>query len=337
MWCYLPTESYAKPPSTIWSVTETNANSNAPAATQLALKWNSVLKASLQPATAAMYQRHWETFLQFLQKHQLHPVSFPVPEKHLALFLVHLHETQLSYSTIRTYTSAIAFVHKLAGSQDPTDTFIIHKTLQGIRNQQPPNVSQSLLPISKDLLHTLIDSLPFATNDTYSCTLWRAIFLLIFHGCLRAGEVVSSGHDRNIIHLNQLTVNSSSATIRFLTFKHSHGRTPTISIQAAPDSQHCPVQALRAYLLTRGLTPGFIFIHKDLSPATRSEFAKILKSALTMVGHPAHRYNTHSFRIGRATQLASENHSETNIRMAGRWHSAAYQHFIRPQDFVIPK
>jgi len=43
-----------------------------------------------------------------------------------------------------------------------------------------------------------------------------------------------------------------------------------------------------------------------------------------------HQYNTHSFRIGGATSAAGVGTSQATIQQLGRWHSQAYQHYIRP-------
>lgn len=283
-----------------------------------------------------MYQHHWDAFQTFLRSFSIPSPSFPVSATHLAHFLVSLHDRGLSYGTIRTYVSAIAFPHKMAEQTDPTESFLIAKTLQGIKNQQSTRTSHRLLPITKNILHQLVDSLPFSVNDTYSRAMWKAIFLLTYHACLRSGEVVSSNNTDNIIGLHQVNLQLNSLFITFYKFKHSQGATPTLCIKPDQNTCYCPLQALRQYLQVRGSQPGFLFIDKHSAPPTRLQFAHLLKSTLTMTGHPAHRYNTHSFRIGRATQLASDNHSDATIRTAGRWHSSAYRRYIRPTSIVLP-
>jgi hypothetical protein len=46
-------------------------------------------------------------------------------------------------------------------------------------------------------------------------------------------------------------------------------------------------------------------------------------------------YNTHSFRFGRATDMATQGYTDIQIRMAGRWSSAAYKKYIKPHIIVI--
>ena len=59
------------------------------------------------------------------------------------------------------------------------------------------------------------------------------------------------------------------------------------------------------------------------------------RSSLQQVLHH-NVYNTHSFRIRRATQLAQDNHSSETIRSAGRWKSSAYIGYIRSSNINLP-
>ena len=52
---------------------------------------------------------------------------------------------------------------------------------------------------------------------------------------------------------------------------------------------------------------------------------------------PSDRYNTHSFRICRATQLAKDNATEATIKSTGGWKSAAYNKYIRPNYSALPQ
>ena len=82
---------------------------------------------------------------------------------------------------------------------------------------------------------------------------------------------------------------------------------------------------MHAYLRVRGTTPGPLFIDVTLTPITRATFLRYLNICLQLADIPSKRYNTHSFRIGRATQLAKENCSESIIKTTGRWKSDAFK------------
>ena len=208
-------------------------------------------------------------------------------------------------------------------------------TLQGIRNQQSTS-RQCRLPITKSILHALIAALPFAVTNQYQLALWKALFLLTFHGCMRAGEVTLANNRQNLIQTSQVQLAQDAVCISFRAYKHSQGATPTITISADPSPATCPVSSLRNYLAYRGSTPGPLFIHQNSSAVTRQQFSEKLKATSTICNLPSHSYNTHSFRVGRATQMATDGQSDQTIRTAGRWKSSTFQRYIRPTNFVLP-
>ena len=147
------------------------------------------------------------------------------PPNDLVLFLAYLFKNNLRYNTILTYVTAISYYHKLQNLPDPQDSFIVAKTLQGIKNScssLPP-----LMPISKPVLHKLLDHVPRVTTNPYSSTLYTALFLFMYYACLRIGEVSVSHHDDNILSLDNLhLVHQGSRTIAFILHFHTHKTQP---------------------------------------------------------------------------------------------------------------
>ena len=256
------------------------------------------------------------------------------------MFLVHLHKQRLRATTIRTYLTAISFVHRIKNMPDPSHSLLITKTLHGIANLDKLRPSTPLRPITRDILHKLIDAIPAIQPFPYYQALLKALFLLTYHACMRAGEAVVSMHDQHTLSLSDIestTYNQLPAyNITFRTYKHSHN--PAIlTLLPASTPQYCPVQSLKEYLRIRGQTPGKLFISCTRQPINRHFFADNLKSALGQLGLPSNQYNTHSFRIGRATQMALEHTPDSVIRTVGRWHSSAYQGYIRPTAIDLPQ
>ena len=61
---------------------------------------------------------------------------------------------------------------------------------------------------------------------------------------------------------------------------------------------------------------------------TEGRFRTALK--LVLVGiTDSHRYSSHSFRIGAATEAGAAGAHPDDIKVSGRWKSAAYQGYIR--------
>ena len=296
-------------PSTIWTSSHSHISTVTSPAQQLQAQLDRTLAASIQTTTANQYQHHWQSFRNFVSQQLQQQPQLPSQTNHICLFIVHLANTGLSLSTIRTYLSAIAFVHKMRNHPDPTTAFIITKTLQGIKNTSAMTPDKRL-PITKPILHQLLQSLTYAVTTNYDQTLWRSIFLLAYHACLRAGELTLSKNPSNVLQLSQVSIAQDHITIQFTSYKHSNGRTPLITIQSQPPGQPCPVDSLRRYLTVRRKNPGHLFINQDASPVTIQQFSAVLHTTASLSSLPPNQYSTHSFRIGKATQMASDGHTE---------------------------
>ena len=97
------------------------------------------------------------------------------------------------------------------------------------------------------------------------------------------------------------------------------------------DHNLCPVRALANYLTFRGLQTGPLFIFRNGMFLTRARVLDMLTCALPDVPF----VNTHSFRRGGASALASAGTSEELIQILGRWKSKAYRDYITYSDDFI--
>ena len=336
MRCHFSLAGNTFAPTTIWGSPRSNSSPTRTSSSQFQAQLDTTLRASIQTTTEKAYEHHWQAFLNFVRHHFHLEPPMPAELNHICIFMLHLSNLGLSYTTIHTYLSAISFVHKLQNNPDPTAAFIVNNTLLGIKNLNALCINQ-WLPITKDILHKLLQSLPFSTSTPHEHSLWHAIYLLTYHACLRAGEVTLSKNSSNVIQFSQLILQRNQwVSIQFNNFKHSQGRTPLLTIRAQPLGTPCPVVALQQYLAIRGSNPGQLFQNSDNSPVTIEQFAANLKNAAIMSSLPHRRYTTHSFRIGKATQMATEGQPEHIIRKAGRWRSKAYQSYIRPDNIPLP-
>ena len=68
---------------------------------------------------------------------------------------------------------------------------------------------------------------------------------------------------------------------------------------------------------------GYFLCHLNRDPLTRYQFNSILNKCISKIGLSTKIFKTHSFRIGRATDLAKEGVSSENIKKLGRWSSKA--------------
>ena len=253
----------------------------------------------------------------------------------LALFVSYLHAWKLAPSTIKSYLSAIGYVHKLKGLRDPTRAFIIDKLLTALSRQSSSDIR---LPISRPVLHALVGSLNHNNSSAFHRTLFSTMFLIAFYGFFRIGELAAKNansggsvvqfsdmrfltHDGNI-HMLKITITN---------FKHNTDKRPFVILIEREDSMpFCPVQAMLDYCKLRGTQAGPLFCHSDTSPITVGQFNTELHRCLSFCGLDTSRYKGHSFRIGAACHAAEKGFSDAQIRTLGRWKSDAFKLYIRP-------
>lgn len=280
---------------------------------------------SLAPSTRLAYNKSWTNFAAFARSIGHSPL--PSTDKLIALYVAHLSST-LKHSSIASALSAIVFYHKLQAYPDPTNSFLVHKLLQGLSKVNPSGDTRN--PITLPLLHKLLAAVSRVSTSAYESSLFRAMFVLMFHGFLRIGEVTDSPHNLN--H-DSVTV-TGAISITFHTFKHSSGSPFTLSIPCARGCW-CPVRLLSDYCKTRLKTGGPFFCHTDGSPITQSQFRAFLKLAVVAISPSPTHITPHSFRIGAATYAAAQGYSATQIQAMGRWHSSAVEKYIRIRSFSI--
>lgn len=253
-------------------------------------------------------------------------------------YLAHLWRKGLKISSLRTNLAAISFYHKINGFNDPCSSFCTKQILKGSEKLTNRNYNY-LLPISKELLHRLILVLPKVTLNNYDTIMYKSLFLLTYYCCLRAGEAVHSNTTDHTLCLHQVSASSNSngniLSINFESYKHSKNLTPRFLLHNI-SSSYCPVDATIAFLHIRGDTPGPLFINKRLVPLHRKNFSNILKKCFSALNLDNTRYNTHSLRIGRATDLDILGVEHEIIKQTGRWNSNAYLKYLRNSSFRIP-
>ena len=72
-----------------------------------------------------------------------------------------------------------------------------------------------------------------------------------------------------------------------------------------------------------------LFVTPDGRVMTRYWFSTRLRKVCIQLNLPPDQYTPHSFRIGAAT-TASSVVSQGTLQKMGRWHSAAYTRYLRP-------
>ena len=300
-----------------------------------------LVKASVKPSTFSQYSISLDAFNKFADDNRLDH-TLPISSKNLGLFLTHLYEEGKSHSTIVGYSIAISFFHKMDNLNDPSDSELIKKLLTGIKKLNPP--SDNRRAVKLETLELLLSHLCVLDLSNYDYVLYKAMFLFTYYGCLRVGEVAKASSVENVISINQVVCNFidgrvNSLILKFVCYKHSdtmknHRKSknslPSMKFTKKDDKSLCPVRAVFRYLKLRGSAKGQLFLNEEGDDVTYYQFNSMMKKCIVAANLPEENYGTHSFRIGRCTDLASLGYSNNQIKMIGRWKSDAYKRYIRP-------
>ena len=169
----------------------------------------------------------------------------------------------------------------------------------------------------------LCDTCVHVTTSAFSADMLRSMYLFMFHGFLRVGEVTKS---HNNIALSQFSITMQSVTITFYRAKHLVGPPISVSIPAS-GGIYCPVSS------SAGNCARPTFLFWGFSTVTTSMFNGWLDRSLHHCSLASLSVKSHSFRIGAATHAASLGYTDIQIQKMGRWKSNAFQKYIRISSF----
>ncbi len=163
------------------------------------------------------------------------------------------------------------------------------------------------------------------------------MFLLAWHACLRVSEFTFAADNQHCLQLKNMqpVLGAGGLVVAyqlvFTSFKHKSGHCPAIELKMdVGNPEFCPVVALNKYITLRGKSDGALFCWNGKKPVTRTAFSRVLKQCLAVVSPHLSGYNTHSFRLGRATQAWEDNMPVERLTMLGRWKSTAFRKYYRP-------
>ena len=292
------------------------------------------MAASYSPATLAKYRKALLDFSVFAAGQGL-PTSLPIAPRSLALYVAHLSLANLSPAYIKSLVAALSWHHKINDMADPGQFMFIKRAVKGILPLK--DAPLELLPLDRNILHDLLDLAPNVCQAGFETTLIKALLLTSYHCCLRAGEAVVSGHDLHTIKIEDVSVNFDefSINITLKSYKFSNGQ-KSLSIKGAEVREHCPVIALLEYLKIRPSTKGCMFVNAQGVAINRNYFADKIKQLVARSGRDPTRFNTHSLRSGRASDLAKAGVPDAIIKETGRWNSDAFQKYIKFAAFSLP-
>ena len=273
------------------------------------------------------YASYFALFLNFLYI-QFSADWCDIASSHITLYLSYLfHHKNLAPTTLRSHLSGIAFYVKLLTKQDLTKDVKIQYLLKAFEK----TYSSSLIrkPIDHVILHQLLAHVSKTYKSVYYKHAFYILYTLMYRLALRVSEIAdySKSFNHSLQYDNfHFDSHKNLLRLRLSSFKHSKAASPDYVIPCNSSFAF----HINEFLNLRGRSNAPVFIHKSGLPFSRTFITNNLRVDLTQIGLNAKHFNTHSFRIGRCTDLASFGYSDQQITLIGRWSSNAFRKYIKP-------
>lgn len=288
-------------------------------------------ETAIADSTRQAYKAGFQRYTQFCHNYRLR--LLPTNEETLCFFVAYL-SVEVQYPTIKLYLAAIRFFQLQQGMHDPLkDTPRLSLLLRGAQKQAR---RRTRLPISPALLQnivrTILRSSHLHIQDRY---LYVSAITMVFFGCLRCGEITypTTRTFNPSRHLTMRDVRTSKKGIE-LAIKQS--KTDQIGTGAlvtiGPGNKTlCPLKLLQKFMQYRkhAASSDALYRFHNGSLLTRAKLQATLQESLQALGLPAHKFGTHSLRIGSATAAATAGVPMDIIKAMGRWSSECYRRYIR--------
>ena len=236
-------------------------------------------------------------------------------------------------------------LHIREGKPPPptADMARLNQVLRGVKIAQASDSqvvkAKQRLPITPEILRQINGRWKQEPPSQDKIMLWAA-FLTCFFGFFWSGEICSEATDgRGLSETPDLSVDSleidNFRDPRVVKLHLRRSKTDpfregtTINIPHTGDDL-CPVAALLSWLVYRGQAPGLFFFMQSGTPLTRPRLVTELRGVLRELGLEAEHFSGHSFRKGAATTAAAQGVADSQIKLLGRWKSAAFQRYLHP-------
>ena len=272
--------------------------------------------------TKKNYQAIWRTFLKFIFRLDEVPESW---EDKLILFIGYLLKNKRQSATIRSYILAIKAILLSDGVKLSEDKYLVSSLTKACKMKNDQVMIRE--PIRINLLNKILDQVTkLYSRQPYLRRLYRALFSTAYFGMFRVGEVTKGAHP---ILAKDVDIGTNKKKLLFtLHSSKTHGkgdRLQQVKISAVENSKstkYCPFTILREYLSFRSgydRSDEIFFVCRDKSPVTPELFRKVLLKCIKKSGSDPKNFNSHSFRIGRSTDLRDKGIPIKIIRRLGRW------------------
>jgi integrase len=230
-------------------------------------------------------------------------------------------------ATMQRRLAAISRAHRAMGVDDPTRAELVRATMAGIRRTVGVAQRQARALLRDDLF-AVLDRLGDRPKDVRD----RAMLLLGFALAARRSELVALD-----VEYVEFTAKGALVTIRrSKTDQEARGRQVAVPFGR---TRHCPLAALKDWLVFAGIVTGPIFRAMDKHGGITARrisgeaVRQSLKARLADVGYDAKPFSAHSLRSGLVTSAAIAGASSYKIRqVTGHRTEAGLAPYLRAVD-----
>ena len=273
--------------------------------------------------------------------------SLPLTTSDILTFTAWLLNRGIKSSTISSYLAGLRQVHLTNGHVIPEiRSDLVSQILKGQSHLDSisPTPNPTRLPVTPTILRILKYEIRHSSLSKLNKPLLWLLCTLAFHGSFRIIELLSKtknffdpdfcllGRD---VNLKSFTLNNSLISVITVTVKSPKAGRPNTKdiIDIYPtNTDLCPVKAFISYTKTNPVSDlNLPFFSLDSgTPVTGNHFNKLLKLWLLPYLDTTWGYiSGHSFRAGIPSILGSLGFSDSDIKLAGRWSSRAFETYLK--------
>ena len=238
-------------------------------------------------------------------------------------------------ATIKSYISAIKSKLSADGYSWNNELVLFNSLISACRELN--DITDDRLPIQKQLLQTILFELNRMfvdkENRLFLILLYRTAFLILYYGLMRIGEITEGPHVLKAANVHEARNKKQYLFLLYSSKTHGKGDRPQrITISQDLTSDYCPVKEINKYVSLR--PPYFnnsdqFLVFQDSTAVKPNDVRQVLKKILRRLGLNPANYDTHSFRIGRATDQFKQGLEVNTIKKLGRWESNAVYQYLR--------
>ena len=262
---------------------------------------------------------------------------FPLKKETLSAYACFLSENLKSHGSVQNYLSGIkTWANILNYDIEAFSSPGFKLTVNGLSklNLSVPNKRMPFQPN-----HLLSFYRCLNLNEVKDCVVW-SLLLVAFFGMLRKSQFANSSRKQFNVN-EQLTRGDISFTslgmvisIKWSKTNQKHDRIHEIPLARIP-SVLCPVDAYAHMVSLLPALPhepafGLPSSSGKISPFSKADIDKILRSLVVQCGLSPFNYSFHGLRRGGATVASVSGCSDSEICLMGGWASSCYKGYICP-------